>query len=200
MNPSPLDDEFNPYAAPKAKVSTVSHAAPERGVWRVGDDLIMSKDGEFPDRCIRCNAPAEGWRLKKKISWHPSGYYLLILFNLIIYAIVAVIVRHSAKVQFPLCADHRRRRRWAIALGWLLVLGSFPVMIGAAVLSSGLKPPQDDVVNFGGIILGLVMMLVGLICGFYYSRVVSITKIDKRYVWLSKVDPAFLASLPRYGR
>ena len=199
MNPSPLDDEFNPYAAPKAKVSTVSHAAPERGVWRVGDDLIMSKDGEFPDRCIRCNAPAEGFRLKKKISWHPPGYYLLILLNIFIYAIVAVIVRRTAKVQFPLCADHRRRRFRGIAVAWFLALGSFSV-IGALVLSVRLQAPLSDSVYFGVIMLGLVMMLAGLICGLYYSRVVSITKIDKRYIWLCKVNPAFLDSLPRYGR
>ena len=195
MNTSPFEDDFNPYAAPKAEVATLPL---ERGVWRVGDDLIMTKDGEFPDRCIHCNAPAEGWRLKKKLSWHPSGYYLLILVNLIIYAIVALIVRQTAKVRFPLCDEHRRRRRRAIMLGWLLGLGGVPVMIGGAVFADQIQGLNGSA-GIACFVLGFGMILAGLICGLYGSRVVSITKIDKRYVWLSKVGPSFLASLPAYG-
>ena len=42
----------------------------------------MSKDGEFPDRCIKCNAPAEGYRLKKTLIWHPRAWFFLILLHL----------------------------------------------------------------------------------------------------------------------
>ena len=52
---------------------------PGTGVWRDKATLIMSKDAQLPARCIKCNAPATGARLKKKLSWHHPAIYLLIL-------------------------------------------------------------------------------------------------------------------------
>jgi hypothetical protein len=198
MTPDPyFDHEFNPYAAPKADVTGVGEA--EHGAWRVGNDLIMTRDAVLPDRCMKCNEPAGGWVLRKKLTWHPQAYYLLVLINLFLYILVAVIVQKSAKVRFPLCEEHRRRRRWAIAIGWLLGLGGIPVMIAGAALSSSVQGQASDSIAIGGFVAGLVMIVVGLFVGFIGARVATTMKIDRNFVWLSKVDSRFLWSLPPYG-
>jgi hypothetical protein len=191
--------DFNPYAAPVTDLST-PRSPDEVGVWRDGDLLIMSKDGELPDRCLKCNAPAEGWRLRRNLSWHPQGYYLIILFNLIIYVIVALIVRKTAKVQVPLCPEHRRRRRRFIALAWLgCLLGPAVIVVGAIAgdsLRGSVSSDVADSVTVGVILAGLGLFIAGLVLAVIVSNTVSIAKIDKRYVWMKKVSPALLAGLP----
>lgn len=112
--------EFNPYEAPAAEIAKEEHHLKEPGgAWRDGKLLVMRPEANLPDRCIRCNAPAGGFRFKRNLSWHPPGWYLLLFFNLIIYVIVALIVRKRAKVAVGLCARHRKKRANAIILGWL---------------------------------------------------------------------------------
>ena len=41
------------------------------------------------------------------------------------------------------------------------------------------------------------MLIAGLGCAVVVSRTISVRKIDKNYVWLYKLNPAFLASLPQ---
>jgi MFS family permease len=197
MEKPPVDDLFNPYAAPKAEVRVGPHAGDDDGVWRDGAVLVMTKYAKLPDRCLKCNGPADGWALKRSLSWHPQVYYLLLLISPIIYIIVALIVRKTAKVYFPLCERHRRRRRRAIAVGWLASLLGIALIFAAATVVPTIVEVQTHwiivpVVFF----VGVVLFLTGIIYGFIRSQVAVPTRIDKRFVWLNKVGPAFLATLP----
>lgn len=194
-----MNDEFNPYAAPKAEIGMGPREVGVSGFWRDGSTLVLSKDAALPDRCLKCNEPADGWALRRTLSWHPPGYYLIVLFNLLIYIIVAMIVRKTAKLQLPLCAAHRRGRVRAIAIAWLIGLAGIGVMIGGAALSSSFQGSTSDYITFGGFLTGLVMIVGALILGSSKGQVVSARKIDKYYVWLNKVDPRFLASLPPWS-
>ena len=71
--------EFNPYAAPRADVSFGrTPAGDDAGVWKSGKLLVMTKDAALPDRCVRCNQPADGPRLRRNLSWHPAAWYVLL--------------------------------------------------------------------------------------------------------------------------
>lgn len=73
--------EINPYAPPVADVDAgFRHAGPTEGVWRNGNLLIMRRNASLPERCVKCNRPATHSRLQK-LSWHPAGWYLLILIS-----------------------------------------------------------------------------------------------------------------------
>ena len=77
--------DFNPYAPPQAEIVDRNLILGEKGdLWRDGKLLLIRKGAELPDRCLKCNEPAEGYRLKRTLSWHPPGWYLLVLLNLII--------------------------------------------------------------------------------------------------------------------
>lgn len=197
--PPEYDPDFNPYAAPKVESNRVGLGSDE-GLYQAYDQLIVRKGVEFPDRCVKCNRPAEGYRLRRNLSWHNPLLYLVILAGLLIYVIVALIVRKTARLYLPLCPEHRARRARTIWAAWLVVLGSIGLMVMGGVLAD--SNAQEAV---GGFMLlgGLLGFLGGLIYAAVATPVVKATKIDDYYVWLQGVAPEFLRELeavPVYDR
>jgi hypothetical protein len=181
-------DDFNPYAAPRSEIAPDdSHLTGEGGLWRDGPLLMIRKGTELPDRCVKCNGTAGGYRLKRTLSWHPSYWFLLVLVSPLIYIIVALCVRKTAKVAVGLCERHRSARRRAIAVGWLLSLAG----IGLIVLS-GYDIPFLNLAGIG-------VLVGGILFGIIRSQVLVPKRIDQNFVWLKKVSPEYLAALPRFG-
>jgi hypothetical protein len=158
------------------------------GLWRTNNRLVTRSETPFPDRCVRCNAPANGYRLKRQLYWHPPAYYLFILLNLLIYAIVAICVRKKAIVHIGLCDKHRVRRKWGIVMCWLGVLGGLGMIVGGAIGGSGIVA-----------LLGVVLLLGGAIYGGLTGAGISATKITRENVWLKGVNKDFLAELPEWS-
>jgi hypothetical protein len=69
----PPDPTPNPYAPP---LSAEDHSAASlgevNGVWQELGVVVCVKGAPWPDRCVRCNEPAAGYRLKRDLYWHPS--------------------------------------------------------------------------------------------------------------------------------
>ncbi len=184
--------DYNPYAAPETDIKSVvldMHLLEEGGLWRDGKVLVVRKFTDFLDRCLKCNAPAEGYRLKKTLSWHNPFFFVLIVSPLI-YIIVALIVRKTAKIRAPLCPRHRSKRRRAIALGW------FGCLAGIGVVCLGAPLP-----DYAGTCatIGAIMFLGFLIFGIAGSNYLVPKRIDKNFAWLRKVSLDFLAELPEWA-
>lgn len=189
---SPLfDPDFNPYQAPKTK-SSLAPLPPGAGLWREGNLLVMRKDAELPDRCVRCNAPADGYRLKRNLSWHHPAFYLIVLFNLLIYVIVALIVRKTAKIYVGLCEEHRRKRTRTILTAWFFSLLGIALIVAAIAYSGPQASPSLGILA----LVGLLMWLGFMIWGAATAPPVAPVKIDHQFVWLKKVSPLFLDTLP----
>ncbi len=77
--------DYNIYAAPKAQVGDNNGS----DCARLGDLVVVPIGSDLPPRCIVCNAPAKTPVKKSNLYWHTPWLYLLLLFNLIVYAIVA---------------------------------------------------------------------------------------------------------------
>ena len=157
-------------------------------LWRSGRVLVMGQGASLPDRCVKCNAPAHGQRLVRKLYWHSPYLYLLILASILIYAVVAIIVRKRARVEVGICDSHRFQRRLAIALGWLFGLG------GLVLFIVGLANDW----NAGVLVLCLVAFIMGLVGGAAKGPVVSAKRIDPQFVWIKGVCPSYLESLPEW--
>ena len=119
-------NELNPYAPPAADVDSVRSES-AHGFWREGDVLVMASGQSvvLPDRCIHCNQPAGGFKLKRTVYWHNPALYLLIVISALIYVIVALIVRKSVRLEVGLCQRHRSRRRLGLALLFVGLLSPF---------------------------------------------------------------------------
>lgn len=158
------------------------------GLWRSGKHLVTRSETPMPDRCVKCNAPAHGFRLKRQLWWHHPALYILVLVSILIYAIVALIIRKKAVLHIGLCEAHRNQRRWTIVGCWLAAL------LGLAGIFAG----------FGGVswvvvICGIGLLLAALIVGAVRGPVVSATKIENDLVRVRGVGPDYLSSLPEWN-
>ena len=181
--------EYNPYAPPEAEIGKRTPVLGGKSdLWRDGNLLVILKGTDLPDRCLKCNAPAEGYRLKRTLSWHRPWWYLMILVNLFVYIIVAMCVRWTAKIKAPFCPRHRARRRNAILIGWLGALTGLGLIVFGASY-----PGYAGAAAIGGLIF-----LLSLLLGVIFSQYLVPKRIDANYIWLRKISPEFLADLPEW--
>ena len=162
------------------------------GVWSEGQKIVTTDGTTFPARCVKCNAAASGEPLKRKLYWHPPSLYILIFVGLlfhigiIIYLIVAIIVRRKATVYMHLCPTHRQRRLYALIVRWSAV----PV---AMILSfAGIAYHTPWLAAVGGLVL-----IMAVITGLTFGRVTRTALINKdKTVRLKGAGKEFIASLP----
>jgi GYF domain 2 len=152
---------------------------------RAGRNLVCSVQATLPKRCVKCNTPTETKQIKRTLYWHSPFFFFLIVLNILIFAIVAMIVRKRAVAFVSICPQHRKMRRNAILTSWALVIGSIVVLITSAGYQSGW------IAAAGG-----VLFIVGITYGIVRGRLVSAKKIDKEFLWLSGCGPEFLAAFP----
>ena len=155
-------------------------------IWRNDSTLVMTKEALLPNRCIKCNAPADE-QLKRKLTWHHPALYLLVFVSVLIYAIVAMIVRKTATVNIGLCEDHLSSRRRNLLITWGLGFGSVASFVGAALLEDGTL-----------LLLGITLLLGCAIYGIVTLRVVVPSKIDDYFVWLKGIDGNYLQQFPEW--
>lgn len=163
-----------------------SVGTPGTGVWRVQSTLVMSKGAQLPDRCLKCNQPTS-LRLKKRLTWHHPAIYILIFVALLIYLIIALLLRKSATVELGLCEQHLAKRRRNIWITWLLVLLGFVGVFAGAT--------NDDV---SYVLFGFLLLVVAIIYAIVAVKVVAPSKIDDNFVWLKGVNKEYLNELPAF--
>jgi hypothetical protein len=193
------DDGDNPYAPPKSEpLKGDRHLDYPDPAWRHGNTLVARKGALLPDRCIKCNAPAGGYRFSRNLTWHASGWYLLILISLFVYLLAYLLIRWRGEVTVGLCERHRMKRKRAIIWGWLSALSGIGLLIAAISFSESARLNPNPLVPIG-IIGGLVLLLAGLIGGMLGSQVLVPTRIDKHFIWLRRVSPDYLVELPDWN-
>jgi hypothetical protein len=155
-------------------------------IWRKNSVLIMTRHALLPDRCIKCNEPADR-KLKRNLSWHHPALYLVIFAGVLFYAILAMILRKTATVELGLCENHSALRKRDLLITWtlgLLSVGSFFLAI------------QFEDLTFAGI--GGLLILATAVYGIVRVRVVTPTKIDENLIWLKGFNHDYLADLPEW--
>ncbi len=194
--PPPLPSgDPNPYAVTSNSPYGLQPNTDVRNeIYQAKGFLIMHKQAVLPDRCIKSNEATQE-RLKRSLYWHHPGFYLLILFNLIVYAVVALIIRKSAVLQIPLSAPFKRRRIRNMLIAWtsvLLAIGCFVVAI--SILDGRSQNPMGTVL----LIAFPFLLIFGTFFGLYGCRVVYAKKIDDHFVWLGGVSKEFQQSFPAW--
>lgn len=153
-----------------------------------GVKLVVPQGAALPTNlCIRCGAPANGKPLKKTFYWHSPYVYFAILCGLMIYVILALVLRKQITLYLPLCDEHSARRIRMILLGWALVIA------GIATIFLCAWADFDVWLSFF-IVLGLIM--IGAVVGAAGAKVISAKYIDARYASFTGPCRAFLDQLP----
>jgi hypothetical protein len=152
-------------------------------VWREGKSIVARKNSIFPQRCVKCNVPVDEPAKKRTFYWHSGALFLLILVNILLYAIIALIVRKKGIVEYCICPKHRQQRLIGLLVGWICGVGGVATIIAGGINDSGVA-----------MIAGVVVFIIGII-GALRARMLYPTKIDDYFLWLSGGGPEFLQSL-----
>ena len=189
--------EFNPYAPPATPTSAFAPLKPDGnvGIWRQGKTLVMDRNALLPDVCIKSNQPTDGYRLKRKLSWHHPALSLLIIVSIPIYAIVAIIVSKRAVIHIGLSDAWRRRRLGRILLAWVGVLLAIAgIFAGAAIAETGRAEVGAPL-----LIGSVVMFFTALLYGMIGARLIRPKQIDDRFVYFNGAHPEFLNRFPEWA-
>jgi H+/Cl- antiporter ClcA len=165
-----------------------SAGPPFAGLWRQGNVLVMHKLAPLPDICLKSNQPAMR-RLKRSLSWHHPAVFLIILVHILIYIVVALVVRKTAKIHIPLTEEWFAIRRRRMILSWSMILLSV-VMFGAAVSVVDQQAWAPWILIIA-IFLGLGAAIYGLLA----CRLVWPKRMTDEYIWLKGVHSDYLARL-----
>ena len=163
----------------------------QHAIYHHGRFLVMHKQAALPDRCLKSNVPTQD-RLKRSLYWHHPLVYLVLLINIIVYAIVATIVRKTAVLHIPLAQKYKRLRRRNMLIAWLLVFAGIACLVFGAALSS---PQNSGIALF---ILCPVLIITGALWGIFGCRVVYAKKIDDHFIWLGGVCDEFREQFPAW--
>ncbi|MEL6341947.1 MAG: hypothetical protein AAFV53_02365 [Myxococcota bacterium] len=162
-----------------------------QGAWRADGTLVLTHHATMPDRCVVCNAPAEGFTLKKTLFWHtPLLLPLLIVvppLGLIGYAGLAFFLKKTMPLEMPLCARHRRRRQLMGVTG-LLLLPAFPIfaLVGLSMSEPTLLLP------------GLILSLIGAVVLIVGRNELWPARITDDHAFIRGANREWLSTLPEW--
>lgn len=171
----------NPYRAPESLSSRPDLSQ----CYREGKYVFVPKGQDLPPRCIICNAEADLPIKKRTMYWHSPGYYLIILLNIILYALVAMFARSKAKVSPGYCKVHKAARRKRIAL---FMVPSILLLVGGFIAAA----TADSIMGALALIVSVLLMVISAIA----NRILVPVRIDKTGAKYSGCKEPFLSSLP----
>lgn len=177
----------NPFATPlvDAYGPAPTSSSTSAGVWRDGNIVVMERTARLPDVCVKTGGVATQ-RLARKLHWHHPAVYIALMFNVLIYIIIALIVRKTVAVDIPVSDESADKRKKWMYIGWGCGLGGIAMFILGLIF---------DVPALAGI--GPLTMLFGLIGGLIGARLLWPSKIDEHFVYLRGAKEPFLSRLPQ---
>jgi hypothetical protein len=182
----------------------------EEGVWRDGPLLVVRKGASLPDRCVVCDAPANGGRRSMTFYWSPKwlAYRHLVkgwqseALKSVLWLLIFVetlFTHRSANVQVGICRRCRLVRQiWLTIFAMIFLLGLALVIREFTSFGSQFFLDHPTLAADSAI-FGMLSLIVGA-CGFLYlltaGRLLKPERIDDHYGWYRGASPAYLARLP----
>lgn len=146
---------------------------------------MIPRFASLPPFCVKCGAAATvPWR--HKFYWHPPLLALLIIVNLLLYAIVALVVRKKLELNVPLCETHHVERKHKKLTAALMLLGCVPLGTVAGMLFS----------DAFGWATGVAMFIAGVVFLFTRNLGFGPKKIDENGGVFRGACAEFLNLLP----
>jgi hypothetical protein len=150
------------------------------GYWRDGKRVVMDRNAVLPDRCFKCDEPADGYRRATTLTHVPTGTELMV-------GAIAYAFAKRAPIEIGLCGRHRRSKANVALVSLAVLLSS--IFVFTQVRATELVLPLLATV-------GLIGGVIGLLYAFVGTRVVRATRITDTHIWLKGAGEPFLASLP----
>ena len=128
------------------------------------------------------------------MSWHNPLIFFTLLIHILLYVILALIFRKRATIEVGLCEAAFRRRRRAILIAWLLVLGGIGLLVGTIITAASGR--HDEGLMWLMIVAALIVFFTGCGWGIAGARVVTPKRIDASHLWLKGAAAEYLERFP----
>lgn len=159
---------------------------PAGSAWLEGKDLVIRQGApQLPASCIKCGRPANH-RITSKLYWHSPWAYIAIVLNVLVYAIIALIVRKVITLEVPICDEHRAQRRRFLWLGGALLVAAVVIPVALATADKTAFVP-----------LAITAPAIAAIVFFLKSRLMIPRYIDAEIAKVRGPCEAFLQQFPR---
>jgi len=172
------------------------------GPWRKEDLLITTRSMSLPNRCIKCNKPANGFSVKKRYLYTPEWTNALVVATFIFWPllpfvmVIFYVLGKSARLEIGLCTDHRRVRIHGYFFYLPLVLVSL-----AGILIALIGPASERISSpLALVVCGVAfVVMVAAFIGFVYSTsLLQPQRIDKSHGRFRGACDAYLDELPEF--
>ncbi|MCA9633324.1 MAG: hypothetical protein KC766_36990 [Myxococcales bacterium] len=165
----------NPYAPPESEEAPQEADVDAGGGGRyhaeqVGADLSIDKTATFPKVCLKCGSKNVTSFQDHLFQYNPPYIFILIVLCTLPGLIAMLILRKTAKMVIPLCADCDARWRSAKGLAMVAVV----VLIGCLVVPYVMREPQ--------------LVLIGFVVGFGVFIGLLLTKVNPAMLRARKID------------
>lgn len=160
-------------------------------LWRDGKILVMHRESDLPDICIKTGDPATV-RKKVKLSWMPPGKQILMV--LLVGALLAQFWAIKETVYVPLSRQYARGRLFRILLGLMMLAGGFVGLIGGAIAADEFGDNVGIIAVFGS----LAILIAGIVIAVASSQLVTVKRISDDYIYLKGAKAPFLDGLPEW--
>jgi hypothetical protein len=157
--------------------------------WRLDDCLLVPFGGRLdPGHCVKCNAPSDGEKVVDAYPYHNRPFNLAkrILPAVADYALVVDSIKKDARVELYICAQHRALRRYkSVGIVLLGLIGAFMFVMNHFQW------------NMSGVdMLSLLFFMAAIGAIPSAGRVLNPLHLNGKYMWLSGVDPLYVARFP----
>lgn len=186
----------NPYRAPQSSFQMPEALANKQGIWRDGKKLVVHRQAELPPICVKTNEPSQR-KIKRKYYWHHPAVYLTILLNIIIYVIVAMVVRKTHRLEVPI-SDETSTKRWSrIAFGWVMALAAIALFVGS--IAWMLEPGNQDIAGYGlfGLFSSAFILIFGSMMGSRAASILTPKKMTATATWFTGAHWEYLERFPQ---
>lgn len=148
--------------------------------------LLVPKKAVLPKICVKTGT-TEGLReVKKTLYYYAPWVYILLFLNVIIFAIVASIIRKDGSVKFYVSRPVWEKRNRNLLITWLMIL-FFLACIFSPIFLENLVRHNEEVTLYL-VIGGILGIFVAIIYGVFSTRIVYPSKIDDQNMWLNGVS------------
>lgn len=198
----------NPFASPESTAPT--------GKWKTGEFMISEnriiggKEIWLPFLCVKCGdkvneSDETAVRKSKNLSWVHPAVTILVFLNMLVFLLVALIVRKKCSVTYSLCRDCRAKRRNL----WLTLCLLLVAIVGtiAGMIMLGIDATYPLLVGVVGFVMVLVFafLLNGPLTIYWYSSdTFKLRGAGKTFLERADIveadEPAFAAVLAEDGR
>jgi len=172
--------------------------APAGGIWREGNRLVVHKKAALPEICVRTNEKATS-SVQRKFYWHHPAVFVAILVNLLVYVILAIVLRKKHVLVIPISESVKKSRFNKLLIAWMAALFFLATFIGSIVLmvnSESGGSPGPHLILFFGLLLS---PLFGIIAGAIAARIANVLqpkKMTDEYTWFSGANADYLNRFP----